>query len=38
MANDLLQRLKMVADSNAGLFMMDQELAGRPMPPEIGGA
>jgi hypothetical protein len=24
----------MVADSNAGLFMMDQELASRPMPPE----
>lgn len=33
-ARDLLQKLKMVADSNAGLFMMDQELAGRPVPPE----
>lgn len=33
-AHDLLQKLKMVADSNAGLFMMDQELASRPMPPE----
>ncbi len=33
-ARDLLQKLKMVADSNAGLFMMDQELAQRPMPPE----
>lgn len=33
-ARDLLQKLKMVADSNAGLFMMDQELAQRPLPPE----
>lgn len=33
-ARDLLRKLEMVADSNAGLFMMDQELAARPMPPE----
>jgi ferritin len=33
-ARDLLRKLEMVADSNAGLFMMDQELAGRPLPPE----
>ena len=37
-AHDLLQKLKMVADSNAGLFMVDQELAGRPMLPEPDGA
>lgn len=36
-AHDLLQKLKMVADSNAGLFMMDQELAARPVPPEASG-
>ncbi|MDA0335691.1 MAG: ferritin [bacterium] len=33
-ARDLLRKLEMVAESNAGLFMMDQELAARPMPPE----
>lgn len=33
-ARDLLAKLEMVADSNAGLFMMDQELANRPVPPE----
>jgi ferritin len=33
-ARDLLRKLEMVADSNAGLFMMDQELASRPVPPE----
>ena len=36
-AKDLLQRFKMVADSNAGLFMMDQELGQRPMPAAAGG-
>jgi ferritin len=34
LTHDLLQKLKMVADSNAGLFMMDQELSGRTPPPE----
>ena len=33
-AQDLLAKLRMVADSNAGLFMLDQELGQRPMPPE----
>ena len=34
LTHDLLQRLKLVADSNAGLFMMDQELNQRPPSPE----
>ena len=33
-AYDLLQRLKLVADSNAGLFMLDQELSQRTPAPE----
>lgn len=33
-ATDMLNKLKMVADSNAGLFMLDQELSQRPLPPE----
>ena len=33
-AYDLLQKLKLVADSNAGLFMLDQELSQRMPAPE----
>ena len=32
LVNDMLQRLKLVDDSNAALFLMDQELAKRPTP------
>jgi len=30
--NDMLQRMKLVGDSNAALFLMDQELSQRPQP------
>ena len=33
-ATDMLNKLKMVADSNAGLFMLDQELSQRTVAPE----
>ena len=34
LVNDMLQRLKLVGDSNAALFLMDQELSQRPPPVE----
>lgn len=38
LTHDLLQKLKLVADSNAGLFMMDQELSQRAAAPEAQDA
>jgi ferritin len=37
LVNDMLQRLKLVDDSNAALFLMDQELSLRPLPIEGEG-
>ena len=34
LVNDMLQRMKLVGDSNAALFLMDQELSQRPLPAE----
>ena len=33
--NDMLQKMRLVGDSNAALFLMDQELARRPMPADM---
>ena len=34
LVNDMLQRMRLVGDSNAALFLMDQELAQRSVPPD----
>jgi ferritin len=34
LVNDMVAKLQLVGDSNAALFLMDQELAQRPMPTE----
>jgi ferritin len=33
--NDMVAKLRLVGDSNAALFLMDQELGQRPMPEEV---
>jgi ferritin len=39
-ADDIVQKLKMVASTEGGMFLLDQELGKRPvvLPPELGGA